>query len=192
MSSKAFLAGVIALGTLCFAAAPAVRAADKPEAASDDLSWLQQKNIGRNGLRGTHTVALTFDDGPNEASRGVLSALAAYGVKATFFIVGKMATAHPDVLREVAQQGHLLGNHSATHALLGVRYQKNPRLLIDQLRVVDNAIRPLMKYDDPLFFRAPYGYWKSSHAAVLNGDPRLKYYTGPIFWDEGGETKVDA
>jgi peptidoglycan/xylan/chitin deacetylase (PgdA/CDA1 family) len=192
MSSKALLAGVIALGGLGLGTAPAVRAADKPEAARQELSWLQQQNIGRNGLRGTHTLALTFDDGPNEASRGVLSALAAYGVKATFFIVGKMARAHPDVLREVAQQGHLLGNHSATHALLGVKYQKNPRLLIDQLRVVDNAIRPLMKYNDPLFFRAPYGYWKSPHAAVLNADPRLKYYTGPIFWDVGGETIVDS
>jgi peptidoglycan/xylan/chitin deacetylase (PgdA/CDA1 family) len=121
----------------------------------------------------------------------VLSALAAFGIKSTFFIVGKMAKDHPDILKEVAEQGHLLGNHSATHARLGQRYEKSRRLLLDQLRVTDTLIRPLMKDGETLFFRAPYGYWKASHAEVLNRDPRLKYYVGPIFWDEGGETKVD-
>jgi peptidoglycan/xylan/chitin deacetylase (PgdA/CDA1 family) len=197
MRLRGFLAGCVAFAAMGLAAVSAAQAAgDKARVTNDDatlkLTWLQQKNIGRNGLRGTHTVALTFDDGPNESSRNVLSALAAYGVKATFFIVGNMAKVHPDVLKEVAQQGHLLGNHSATHPQLGQRYVKSRRLLIDQLRVVDTYIRPLMRDNEPLFFRAPYGYWKASHADVLNSDPRLKYYVGPIFWDEGGETKVDA
>jgi peptidoglycan-N-acetylglucosamine deacetylase len=163
----------------------------KRPAAVQDQAWLQPKNIGRNGLRRTHTIALTFDDGPNENTRPVLSALAAYGIKATFFIVGTKAREHPGILKEIAQQGHLLGNHSATHARLGVRFEKSRRLLLDQLHATDTLIRPLMKEDSPLFFRAPYGYWKTNHAEVLNRDPRLKYYVGPIFWDEGGETRVD-
>ena len=167
-------------------------AAGTSEGKADRLAYFQQKNIARNGLRGTHTVALTFDDGPNESSRSVLSALAAYGVKATFFIVGSMAKTHPDVLREVAEQGHLLGNHSATHALLGPRYERSQRLLLAQVREVNNYIAPLMKWGEPVFFRAPYGYWKQSHAKVLNNDPVLKYSIGPIFWDVGGETHVDA
>jgi len=187
----------VAFAVLGMAAASGAEAAGKTKTpqidyvAGEQLTWLQQKNIGRNGLRGTHTVALTFDDGPSENTRGVLAALDEYGVKATFFIVGKMAKEHPDVLKAVADGGHLLGNHSATHARLGVKYEKSRRLLLDQLRVVDTYIRPLMKEDETLFFRAPYGYWKASHADVLNRDPRLRNYVGPIFWDVGGETKVD-
>ena len=182
-------AGSIAL---CFAAASLAAAAEMPGPDGLRLAYFQQKNIGRNGLRGTHTVALTFDDGPNDNSRGVLQALDEYGIKATFFIVGKMAKAHPDVLKEVADAGHLLGNHSATHARLGLRYEKSRRLLLSQIREVHKYIAPLMKPGDTLFFRAPYGYWKAGHAQVLNRDPELKYYVGPIFWDEGGETRVDA
>ncbi len=182
----------VAFSALCLIAASVAGAAENPKSHRDKLAYFQQKNIGRNGLRGTHTVALTFDDGPNENSRPVLSALASYGIKATFFIVGKMARNHPDVLKEVAKQGHLLGNHSATHARLGEKYVQSRRLLLDQVREVNNYIAPLMKPGEPLFFRAPYGYWKDSHARVLNNDPVLKYYIGPIYWDVGGETRVDA
>lgn len=182
----------VAFSALCLIAASVAVAAEKPESRGDKLAYFQQKNIGRNGLRGTHTVALTFDDGPNENSRDVLSALASYRVKATFFIVGTMARRHPDVLKEVAQQGHLLGNHSATHARLGEKYVQSRRLLLDQVREVNNYIAPLMKSGEPLFFRAPYGYWKETLARVLNNDPVLKYYIGPIYWDVGGETRVDA
>src|SRR5215471_6023312 len=119
----------VAFSELCLLTASAAIAAESARSNGDKLAYFLQKNIGRNGLRGTHTVALTFDDGPNENSRPVLSALSSYGVKATFFIVGKMARNHPDVLKEVAQQGHLLGNHSATHARLGEKYVQNRPLL---------------------------------------------------------------
>lgn len=196
MRTRSVATNMLACAAIVLATAPGALAAGKAArakqpAASRDVAWLQPKNIGRNGLRGTHTVALTFDDGPNENTRPVLSALAAYGIKATFFVVGRMARENSDILKEVAQQGHLLGNHSATHARLGVRFEKNRRLLIDQLQAADTLIRPLMKEGEPLFFRAPYGYWKEGHAEVLNRDPRLKYYIGPIFWDAGGETRVD-
>jgi len=182
---------IVALSALSIVAVGGAEAKGKAKSTGEEFAYFQQKNIGRNGLRGTHTVALTFDDGPNENSRGVLRSLSAYGVKATFFIVGNMAKKHPDVLKEVAEQGHLLANHSATHARLGLRYEKSSRLLLDQVREVNRFIAPLMKPGEPLFFRAPYGYWKASHARVLNNDPVLKYYTGPIYWDVGGETKVD-
>lgn len=181
----------VALSALCFVGASVAEAAQNSKAKGEKLAYFQQKNIGRNGLRGTHTVALTFDDGPNENSRGVLSALAASGVKATFFIVGNMAKKHPDVLKEVAQQGHLLANHSATHARLGDRYENSRKLLLDQVREVNTYIAPLMRRGEPLFFRAPYGYWRELYARVLNNDPVLKYYVGPIYWDVGGETRVD-
>lgn len=63
-----------------------------------------------------HAVALTFDDGPNPVyTREVLQVLRDYDARATFFVVGANVEKHPEVAREIARQGHELGNHSMTH-----------------------------------------------------------------------------
>jgi peptidoglycan/xylan/chitin deacetylase (PgdA/CDA1 family) len=173
---------VLALAALGCASAAAQEA--KPDAR---LALFQTKNIFHSGLRDTHTIALTFDDGPNANTPAVLDALKANGVKATFFIVGRMARAYPDILARVAAEGHLLANHSATHPLLGKRFIAHPEMLLDQIRQVDDEIAPLMPPGTKYYFRAPYGSWREQHAAVLNADPVLKKYVGPIYWDEGGD-----
>jgi peptidoglycan/xylan/chitin deacetylase (PgdA/CDA1 family) len=120
----------------------------------------------------------------------VLDALKVMNVKATFFIVGHMAHLHPDLLFRIADEGHLLANHSATHSILNGRFDQNPRLLIDELREVHDLIAPLMHPVDKFYFRAPYGLWRSEHAEILNSDPVLRNYVGPVYWDEGGITSV--
>ena len=151
------------------------------------LALFQPRSIFHSGLVHNHVIALTLDDGPNAHTEAVLDVLKKYNIKATFFIVGNMAHAHPATLRRIAEEGHLLANHSATHALMGASYDANPEKLIAQLRDVDEQIEPLMQPDDKLFYRAPYGAWKSQHAEILNSDPRLRNYIGPIYWDIGGD-----
>ena len=171
------------------AAAP-VSAGEKPQERK--FAYFQATNIFRAGLRGTHTVSLTFDDGPGVNTPAVLDALKAYDIRATFFIVGKMARKHTDILAQIAADGHLLANHSVSHKrLTRKRYRNNPELLIGQIRQVNDLIAPYMLPGQKLFFRAPYGAWREQHAAVLNADPVLKYYVGPIYWDVGGQTYVD-
>jgi peptidoglycan/xylan/chitin deacetylase (PgdA/CDA1 family) len=64
-------------------------------------------------------VVLTFDDGPWLSTTPlVLKALADQCVKATFFPIGKHATYHPDVLKQVAAAGHTIGSHTWSHANL--------------------------------------------------------------------------
>jgi len=61
-------------------------------------------------------VILTFDDGPWEATTpSVLKALADECVRATFFPIGKHATYYPEVLKQVADAGHTIGNHTWSH-----------------------------------------------------------------------------
>ncbi len=60
-------------------------------------------------------VVLTFDDGPWPTTPAVLKALADQCVRATFFIVGKHATYHPDILKNVAAAGHTIGTHTWGH-----------------------------------------------------------------------------
>ncbi len=61
-------------------------------------------------------VFLTFDDGPTpEVTPWVLEVLAAYGVKATFFCLGRNVDRHPDLFRAILEGGHRIGNHSYSH-----------------------------------------------------------------------------
>jgi peptidoglycan/xylan/chitin deacetylase (PgdA/CDA1 family) len=65
-----------------------------------------------------HEVVLTFDDGPIPPHTGaILDILASECVKATYFMVGEMANAHPEWVRKVAAAGHTIGTHSQTHPL---------------------------------------------------------------------------
>jgi peptidoglycan/xylan/chitin deacetylase (PgdA/CDA1 family) len=66
-----------------------------------------------------HEVVLTFDDGPwPPTTSRVLAALAAECVRATFFLIGKSASEHPDLVRRIAAEGHTVGHHTWTHRSL--------------------------------------------------------------------------
>ena len=68
------------------------------------------------GQRGSKGVVLTFDDGPDPVwTPRVLDALDAAGAKATFFVIGKKAEAHPEVVRDMIARGHTVGLHSYRH-----------------------------------------------------------------------------
>jgi len=63
-----------------------------------------------------HEVVLTFDDGPNPSTtHRVLAALARECVRATFFVIGQNAAAHPEMVRAMAAAGHTIGHHSWSH-----------------------------------------------------------------------------
>jgi peptidoglycan/xylan/chitin deacetylase (PgdA/CDA1 family) len=65
-----------------------------------------------------HEVVLTFDDGPLPAhSNRILEILAAQCIKATFFTIGRMATAYPDGVRKLRDAGHTIGTHTESHPL---------------------------------------------------------------------------
>jgi peptidoglycan/xylan/chitin deacetylase (PgdA/CDA1 family) len=63
-------------------------------------------------------IALTFDDGPSESTPELLELLSRHGVPATFFQCGANVRRLPQVSREVAAQGHEIGNHTDTHPKL--------------------------------------------------------------------------
>ncbi|MCS0505232.1 polysaccharide deacetylase family protein [Ancylobacter mangrovi] len=63
-------------------------------------------------------VVLTFDDGPHPgATEAVLKALAQQCTRATFFVIGRNAAAHPALLKQILAGGHTLGYHSQTHPM---------------------------------------------------------------------------
>lgn len=85
------------------------------------LSWpilaLDESTVQQSARKGT--VALTFDDGPTvKYTPEILAILKKYKIKATFFMVGENAKAHPEIVRMVLADGQAIANHSMTHPRL--------------------------------------------------------------------------
>jgi len=101
-------------------------------------------------------VALTFDDGPDpEVTPAVLQCLAQYGVRASFFCIGRLAEAHPEVVAETVRRGHRVENHSYSHPLAFTCYP--PGALRREVRRGQEALVRAGGVH-PRFFRAPAGF----------------------------------
>lgn len=114
-------------------------------------------------------VVLTFDDGPSpKVTPLILSALADADVKATFFMVGQMATAHPQTALAVARAGHTVGTHTDNHAKLTVLSEANAMKRVNQgFGALKKVLEPEGFQPAP-FFRFPY----LAQTKVLRSDVR--------------------
>ena len=104
------------------------------------------------GSRDERTVAITFDDGPDDPyTLDIARILDEHGAKGTFFEVGKGVDERPDIPRALREDGHLLGNHSYEHdewRWLDPRYP--------ELERTQRAFRRNLGVC-PAFYRAPHG-----------------------------------
>ena len=98
-------------------------------------------------------IALTFDDGPHPRTEALLSVLREAHVPATFFVVGKMADRYPQIIRDIARDGHELANHTYTHRNLS-RLPSDE--VIDELEQTREVVQRLTGQDAYLF-RPPGG-----------------------------------
>jgi peptidoglycan/xylan/chitin deacetylase (PgdA/CDA1 family) len=120
-------------------------------------------------------IALTFDDGPDgEWTPKVLDQLAKFGVKATFFVVGRRCEQFPRVLRRIVREGHIAGNHSWNHPNLTKLKAEEVR---SQLERTGAVVRRLTG-KTPALFRPPYG---ALNETVIHEAIRLKEKI--IFWN---------
>jgi len=100
-------------------------------------------------------IAITFDDGPLEQyTPQMLQILKTYNVKATFFCIGKNAAVNKDLLKQVHQQGHIIGSHSYMHGYwFDLLSAKNMLRELEQMhQLVKDELGIEMKW-----FRPPYG-----------------------------------
>jgi peptidoglycan/xylan/chitin deacetylase (PgdA/CDA1 family) len=96
-------------------------------------------------------AALTFDDGPHPlVTPQILDVLAKHEARATFFMLGKAAAAHPSLVKQVADAGHVVGNHSWDHSSF-------PELTKSQRRRQLQACTTALGPHGQKLFRPPYG-----------------------------------
>lgn len=103
-----------------------------------------------------HSMVLSFDDGPDPLyTPDILATLREHRVRAMFFVCGEMAHAHPDLLREMADDGHVVGNHSWSHPLIP---ELSRTAIRDELGRTSDVVDTTLG-TPPLWYRAPYGAW---------------------------------
>ena len=105
------------------------------------------------GSRGRPSLALTFDDGPSEATPELLRLLERYRVQATFFVVGSNVQRLPSVLKETAAAGHEIGNHTWSHPVL---FFLTPGSIAGELERTQQEIG-VVTGRTPAYFRPPFG-----------------------------------
>lgn len=109
-------------------------------------------------------IALTFDDGPTSFTPEILDILKRHQAKATFFCIGKQVEKHPDILRRIIAEGHVVGNHSYTHSeKIGFMSTTH---IIDEISTADQAIQNIIG-KKTLYYRPPFGVTNPSIARAL-------------------------
>jgi len=171
------------------AAAPPVKAKTsppllkkKPKASTRNSEKVPSSAKGRvvHAVKtGQKVFALTFDDGPQPRyTREVLDILKRNHIHATFFLIGKMVKEFPKVAREVADAGHVIGNHSWSHP-------SKPKDPVAEFRKTDTElVRVLGRRPD--LFRPPYGLLHNGLAqtAEKSGDAVILWNSVGADWSK--------
>lgn len=123
---------------------------------------------------------LTIDDGPTDDTRAVLDLFDKHGVKATFFVKGVLATAHPELIREILARGHSLANHTQTHPA-GSFWCSLPGRVGHEIDLCNDALAATAG-SKPRWFRAPVGMKNPAvHPALKRRGMRLIGWTARGF-----------
>jgi len=128
--------------------------------------------------RGTRQLALTYDDGPNDPfTLRLLEVLAKHGVRATFFLIGRFVKQRPDIVRELVQAGHVVGNHTFSHPNLIFASAPQTRRELEQCeQALDDAVG-----EHSRLFRPPFGGRRPGTLQVVRG-----IGLQPVMWNVTG------
>lgn len=113
-------------------------------------------------------IVLTFDDGPNDQTVRLLEILKNHDVKASFFVLGSKVKKRPEIVRQAWEEGHIIANHSYSHADFHGMYESGVR---SEILRTDAILKPYMKEK---FFRYPHGNSTCAAEKALNQNNYLQ------------------
>ncbi|MFD0147404.1 MULTISPECIES: polysaccharide deacetylase family protein [unclassified Streptomyces] len=144
--------------------------------------FLKMSGVGR-------SMVLTFDDGPDPRyTPEILATLRRYGCRAMFFVCGEMAVENQDLVREMAADGHVVGNHSWSHPLIP---RLRPSRIREELGSTSDLVEKVLG-SAPLWYRAPFGAWNRHSfeiGAELGMEP-LAWTVDTLDWKEPGTGSI--
>jgi len=164
------------LGSIVAGAGAGVVCAAGYQTMSPTGQWYGRTFVGLKP--GSKTLALTYDDGPNDPhTLRLLEVLARNQVKATFFLIGRYVKQRPDIAREIVSAGHVVGNHTFSHPNLIFASDRETRR---ELQDCQETLRDALGIEAKLF-RPPFGGRRPGTLRVVRSLD-LK----PIMWRTAG------
>ncbi|MFJ4974630.1 polysaccharide deacetylase family protein [Streptomyces coeruleorubidus] len=159
-----------------------------PPQAAPRRTLVRREPLLRVSGRG-RTMVLTFDDGPDPRyTPDILDILAVYDVRAMFFVCGEMAADSKELLARMADEGHVVGNHTWSHPLLTRLTRRQIRSQMERTcDVIEEAYG-----ERPEWFRAPYGAWNRAAfqlGAELGMEP-LAWTLDTLDWTSPGTRSI--
>lgn len=131
-------------------------------------------------------IAITFDDGPHPRyTEQLLDGLKERGVHATFFVTGEHAQLHPDIIKRMQEEGHLIGNHTYSH----IQLRKGNREVFKEELIKTNEILEEITGQEVVYVRPPYGSWDKSFEKELNMFPVL-WTVDPLDWCSSNADRI--
>ena len=104
-------------------------------------------------------IALTFDDGPHPVyTKKLLDGLRKRGVKATFFLIGENIEGNEELVKQMAEDGHLIGNHTWSHVDVTKMSDKQA---CEEITKTSELVRSIVGYDTE-YIRPPFGAWNKN------------------------------
>lgn len=154
---------------------------------------LAPKNIF-NLHTGKKEIVLTIDDGPTPGvTDKILDFLKEEKISAAFFLIGTKASSHPSLIKRMETEGHIIANHTFTHPILTTVMNKEPNwknIIYREFYDTHHLLSPYLEAQREWYFRAPGGAWKKEIADVINAEAEGLKTLGPLYWDIGGEIKI--
>jgi peptidoglycan-N-acetylglucosamine deacetylase len=148
-----------------YAALPPSQAVPLPAAVTPPTPQPPPLTVLTEGAPALNEIALTFDDGPHPGfTEPLLKILADHRIKATFFLVGRMAELAGDLVRQEAAAGHEIGNHTYSHICLKT---STPELANTELRRC-NAVIESLTGEPVRICRPPGGVFDRNAIAIVH------------------------
>lgn len=144
----------------------------------EDNSITVEKVLEEREINETYKIALTFDDGPHPYyTEQLLDGLKERNVCVTFFVTGEHAKLHPDIIKRMYEEGHLIGNHTYSHIQLT---KSNREKFKDELVRTSEVIQEITG-GEVIYVRPPYGTWDKKFEEELDMIPVL-WTVDPLDW----------
>ena len=130
----------------------------------EDTETAHPENM-EEGERETKKIALTFDDGPHPVyTEQMLEVLEEAQVPATFFLLGQNIEGHEELVKEIAEKGHLIGNHTFHHVqITGLPKEKACEEIEETSQLIEELTGKGTEY-----VRPPFGTWNEGLESSLD------------------------
>lgn len=134
-------------------------------------------------------IAISFDAAwGDEYTREILKILDKYEVKTTFFLVGFWVDKYPELVKEISERGHDVGNHSTNHPYMSKLSEEQ---ILKELNTTGDKIKDITG-KKPILFRPPYGDYNDRLIRICmeNGYYVIQWDVDSLDWKELGTQSV--